>query len=141
MTPVPGITNVLQKHYKIIKEKKMKKQLIALLLGLIMTVSSALAMTYDEAINQNKPIVIMFHMHGCSACQQFSPIFDKFASQFSNKFNFVKEDVNSSQIATTLKMDSVPAIFIIHPKTHKSTRVSDKCAWDSGCFTKTLQNY
>ena len=68
-------------------------------------------------------------------------VVDSFASKFSNKFNFVKEDIHGSSIADTLNFDTVPAIFIMQPKTQKATRISDDCAWDSGCFTKTLQNY
>ena len=103
--------------------------------------ASAFAMNYEEAKMQNKPIVVMFHMHGCGACQKFSPIFDKFAASFSNKFNFVKEDSNISKIGSTLKFDTVPAIFIIEPETQKAKRISDDCAWDKECFTKTLNEY
>lgn len=120
--------------------KSLKKLLVGLFL-IVATASSVLALSYDEAKLQDKPIVVMFHMHGCGACRKFSPIFDNFASKFSNKFNFVKEDIHSSSIANSLKFDTVPAIFIIQPKTQKTTRIDDNCAWDSGCFTKTLQNY
>lgn len=117
----------------------MKKLLIGALL-LLATATSTLALTYNEAKTQNKPIVIMFHQHGCGACRRMSPIFDKFAAKFSDKFNFVKEDAGSS-IASTLNFDTVPAIFIMQPKTQSATRISDNCAWDNECFTKTLQEY
>lgn len=118
----------------------MKKIIISLFLVLA-AATSVLAMSYQEASKQNKPMVVMFHSHGCGACKQFSPIFDRFAAKFSNKFNFVKEDANASKIASTLNFDTVPAIFIIQPKTNSAKRISDDCAWDQGCFTKTLQNY
>lgn len=124
----------------------MKKLLFSSFLVLATVLSTALsvlAMSYDDAIMQTKPIVIMFHMHGCSACRKFSPKFDKFASQFSDKFNFVKEDIHSSKIASSLgpQFATVPAFFIIDPKTLNSKRISDDCAWDKACFTKTLQEY
>jgi len=124
----------------------MKKLLISsfLVLAIVLsTASSLLAMTYEDAKVQDKPIVVMFHMHGCGACRKFSPIFNKFASQFSDKFNFVKEDIHSSKIASSLgsQFDTVPALFIIQPKTQNATRISDDCAWDNECFTKTLQEY
>ena len=118
----------------------MKKILIGLFL-LICTASTAFAISYNEATKQTKPIVIMFHKHGCSACTRFSPIFDTFASKFSSKFNFIKEDIHGSQIASTLSFDTVPAFFIIQPQTKKTKRISDDCAWDAGCLTKTLQEY
>lgn len=118
----------------------MRKILIGLFL-LLITTTSAFALNYKEVKAQNKPIVVMFHMHGCSACRKFSPIFDKFASKFSDKFNFIKEDAYSSELASTLKFDTVPAIFIIEPGTNASKRISDDCAWDEGCFTRTLNEY
>ena len=79
----------------------MKKLLIGFGL-MLMSVSGAFAMTYNEAKTQDKPIVVMFHMHGCGACRKFAPEFDKISSKFSDKFNFVKEDINNSEIAKTL---------------------------------------
>lgn len=118
----------------------MKKIIISLFMVLTMT-AAAFSMTYEEAKLQNKPIVIMFHMHGCSACKQFSPLFDKMTSKFSDKFNFVKEDINSSSIAKTLNFMTVPAVFIVHPKTMAAKRIEDNCAWDNTCFAKTLKEY
>jgi len=117
----------------------MKKFLLGAFL-VLMTATSAFALSYDEVKNQDKPVVVMFHQHGCGACRRMSPIFDKFASKFSNKFNFVKEDSGSS-LASTLNFNTVPALFIIQPKTQKSTRISDDCAWDNACLTKTLNDY
>lgn len=107
------------------------------------TASSIFAMTYEEAKTQDKPIVVMFRMHGCRACHRFSPRFDKLASKFSDRFNFVKENIYSSQIAALLdsQFDTVPAFFIIEPKTQNAKRISDNCAWDNECFTKTLKEY
>jgi len=121
------------------KGEKMKKLLISAFL-LLATATSTFALTLNEAKTQDKPIVVMFHQQGCGACRKMSPIFDRFASKFSGKFNFVKEDA-SSGAAAGLSFDTVPALFIMQPKTQKATRISDDCAWDSGCFTKTLQNY
>ena len=118
----------------------MKKLFITM--GLVLTTaSSVFAMTFNEAKLQNKPVVIMFHTHGCSACKKFAPIFDKMASKFSGKFNFVKEDGNHSDIAKSLNFMYVPAIFIVEPKTMKAKRIEDDCAWDNGCFIETLQKY
>jgi len=118
----------------------MRKLLISLFL-LLATATSTFAMTFNEAKTQDKPVVIMFHMHGCSACKKFSPMFDKISSKFSDKFNFVKEDINKSDIAKTLNFQSVPALFIVQPKTMASKRIDDNCAWDSECFAKTLKSY
>lgn len=118
----------------------MKKLILSLLL-LFATAIAAYSMTFEDAKKQGKPVVVMFHMHGCGACKQFSPIFDDFASKFSDKFSFVKEDINHSSIAKSLNFVTVPAIFIVEPKTMKAKRIEDDCAWDNACFTKLLQKY
>ena len=117
----------------------MKKLLLSAIFVLA-TATSAFALSYNDVKNQDKPIVVMFHQHGCGACRKMSPIFDKISSKFSDKFNFVKEDAGSSA-ASGLVFETVPAIFIMQPKTQKVTRISDNCAWDNGCFTKTLKEY
>lgn len=117
------------------------KKIVVLVMLMISSISGVFAMTYDEAKVQDKPIVIMFHMHGCSACRKFSPRFNKIAKQFSYKFNFIKEDVDSSKIAKLCDSETVPAFYIMQPKTQKIERINDECVWDKGCFTKTLQEY
>lgn len=118
----------------------MKKIVFSLFVICALT-SSAFAMTFNQAQKEDKPVVVMFHMHGCGACKKFSPIFDNFASKFSTKFNFVKEDVDNSSIAKSLNFQTVPALYIIKPKTMDAKRIDDDCAWDNACLTKTLQNY
>lgn len=118
----------------------MKKLLISLL-AIGLTSLSTMAMTFDEAKTDSKPVVVMFHMKHCSACKKFKSIFDGMAPKFSNKFNFVKEDAESSNLAKSLNFMTVPAIFIVQPKTMAAKRINDDCAWDKECFAKTLQDY
>lgn len=118
----------------------MKKIILSLFL-ILATATSVFAMSFNEAKKQGKPVVVMFHMHGCSACRKFSPMFDKMALKFPDKFNFVKEDTNKSDLAKSLNFMTVPAIFIINPNTMAAKRIEDDCAWDNACFAKRLQDY
>lgn len=118
----------------------MKKMIISTTIGLLVA-TSAFAMSYDDAKTQDKPMMIMFKMQRCGACKEFAPKFDSYAEKFSNKFNFLKEDINSSKIASKFRFDSVPAFFILNPKTNKSKQISYECATDDGCFTKELTQY
>jgi thiol-disulfide isomerase/thioredoxin len=118
----------------------MKKLLLGAFL-VIFCASSVFAMGFNEAKTMGKPIVVMFSMKGCSACKQISPLFDKMKSKFSEKFNFVKEDAMASDISKTLNFQTVPAIFIVEPKSMKAKRIDDNCAWDKTCFAQTLEKY
>lgn len=117
-----------------------KKVIISLFLVLAFA-SGVFAMSYEEAATQDKPIVVMFHMHGCGGCRKFSPIFKQYSKKFSDRFNFVKEEIYSSKIAKTLSFDTVPALFIINPKTQSSKQINENCMWDEECFSKTLNEY
>lgn len=122
------------------RRKAMKKTLFLITL-LLISALGVFAITFDEANKQSKPIVVMFHMHGCSACKQFMPLFDKISEKHSDNFVFVKEDIDNSSLAKSLNFKFVPAVFIIEPKTMEAQRIEDDCAWDQGCFEKRLKKY
>lgn len=109
----------------------MKKTLITLAL----IVASGLS-----AFALEKPKVILFHMHGCSACKKFSPVFDQLSSKYANKFNFSKEDANS-KLADELGVSYVPMVFIIDPNKQTKTSIDSDCLASQGCFENKLQNY
>lgn len=120
------------------------KNTLRIILGLFIVLLSAvsvLAMTYDEASKQDKPIVLYIDMHGCGACQQFEPLFKKMESKFSNKYSFAKEDIYSSKMANTLNVQETPSVFIIQPKSKTSQRIKWNCLSSPGCFEQTLNSY
>lgn len=118
----------------------MKKMLLGMLI-ILMGGANVFAMTFDEAKGQGKPIVVMFKMQGCSACKQFEPIFDKASNEFADKFNFVKDDVYSSNLSDKFNVHSVPALFVVEPKTNKSKKVDDSDMYSEARFKKFLKNY
>jgi len=113
----------------------MKKLLIisALMLTAALSVLSVLA--------SEKPKVILFHMHGCSACKKFTPTFEQMASKYSNKFNFTKEDINSSSLADQLGINYVPMVYIIDSDKQTKTAIDSDCLSTQGCFEQKLSQY
>lgn len=88
-----------------------------------------------------KPRVIMFHMHGCSACKKFAPTFDSMMSKYSNKFSFSKEDINSSKLADSLGINYVPMVYIMDSDKNTKTAIDSDCLASPGCFENKLKNY
>lgn len=117
----------------------MKKLLVVLFLILIVPVT--LVIIHKETWAKEKPQVFFFSMQGCSACKQFKPLYEQMASKYSNKFNFIRQDVNTSNLANKLNITSVPAVFIIDPGTQAKTQISYDCLQQQGCFEKKLLNY
>jgi thioredoxin-like negative regulator of GroEL len=114
------------------KEKQMKKTLIVLVLMLTSTLST---------LALEKPKVILFQMHGCSACKKFAPTFDQVMSKYSNKFSFSKEDINSSKLADQLGINYVPMVYIIDSDKNTKTAIDSSCLSQPGCFENKLQSY
>lgn len=110
----------------------MKKSLIILALML----TSALSTLALE-----KPKVILFHMHGCSACKKFTPLYDQMMSKYSNKFSFSKEDINSSKLADQLGINYVPMVYIIDSDKNTKTAIDSDCLSQQGCFEQKLSQY
>lgn len=117
----------------------MKKLLT--MLFLILMVTSITFGIISRVEGKEKPRVVLFHMHGCSACMQFAPLYEKMASKYSGKFSFTKQDINKSSLANQLNITSVPVVFIINPQTQAKTKISYDCLQQQGCFEKTLLNY
>lgn len=116
----------------------MKKFLLSLFL-IFSIVQCASAMTYDEAMQLPKNTVIMFKMQYCGACKSYEPQFDKISKKYSGKYNFVKEDVNSSQLATSLGIQSVPVIFIVYPQEKRIQKVDQNIIWQPNGLESVLK--
>lgn len=116
------------------------KKLLTVLFLVLMALPIIFVIT-SKAEGKEKPQVIFFHMHGCSACKEFAPIYEKMSSKYSGKFNFTKQDVNASSLASKWNITSVPSVFIVNPQTQAKTQISYDCLKQQGCFEKTLLNY
>lgn len=118
----------------------MKKVLIGLFF-MILSATGSWAMSYDEASKFDKPIVLYINMFGCSACKHFDTFFQQAEIKYSNKYNFVKENISFSEIAQKLKVDSAPSVFIIQSKVNTASRIKWECLRNNACFEEVLQKY
>lgn len=119
----------------------MNKKIILTMALMLFLAPLSFAMSYDEAKSQNKPIVLFFHMERCSGCKSFEPIFNQLASKYSNKFNFVHEDVYKSKLSLASQISSVPSVFIVDPKSEASTKIDNNCLYNQTCIEGKLNQY
>lgn len=120
----------------------MKKILLCLIILLTIT-TKATAMSYTQASKQNKPILILFVMTGCSACKNFEPLLDGIRPKYAKKYNFVKENISysMSDIAIKLRVNMAPSLFVVEPKKNKAREVDYGCMWDRYCLDGALKSY
>lgn len=116
----------------------MKKIILSLLL-IFSFAASILALSCNEANAQGKPTLLYIYMTGCGACQQFEGNYNAAKAKFSQKFNFVKENVNTSQRAKSLNVTETPSVFILDK--NGSQRIEEACLQQQSCFEGRLNSY
>lgn len=116
----------------------MKKILVSLFLifSVVMVVT---AINYNEAHAKGKLTVLYIYAPMCGACKEFEPTFNAAMAKFSQKFNFVKEDINTSQRAKSLNVTETPSVFILQQ--NNSQKIGWDCLSNPNCFEQKLKNY
>jgi thioredoxin-like negative regulator of GroEL len=107
----------------------------------LLIISALMLTSALSTLAMEKPKVILFHMQGCSACKKFAPAFEQMMSKYSNKFDFSKEDINSSKLADQLGIDYVPMVYIIDSDKNTKTAIDSSCLATQGCFEQKLSGY
>lgn len=75
--------------------------------------------TYEQAMKDNKPSLVMFHSKYCSYCVKFMPIFKEMSKEYKDKYNFVtvdSDDRANYPIISEYRIGSLPSLYIIDPK-------------------------
>lgn len=70
-------------------------------------------MTFQEIINQNKPVLVDFFATWCSPCKMMSPILDDVKNRVGENANIIKIDVDKNpQAAATYQVRGVPTLIL-----------------------------
>lgn len=75
-------------------------------------------MTYEKAMKEKIPAVIMFHSPHCSFCVRFMPVLKELAKEYKGKYNFVTintEDKNNYSVAMEYRIGALPSLYIVDP--------------------------
>lgn len=116
----------------------MKKIIVSLFL-IFSLVAGVIAINHNEASAKNKPTVLYIYAPMCSACKEFEPIFNMVREKFSQKFNFTKEDINSSQRAKSFNVSETPSVFILQQGS--AQKIDWQCLSQPGCFEQKLKDF
>ena len=138
----------------------MKKLLIAVII-LAFTIAGAYAVnvatkkhvpsdykigvSYDEAMQSEKPVIALFYVDWCGYCLRFMPKFKVLSTIYKNKYNFVMINVESSdkmkKLADDVGIGGFPTVFILDPKYDNRVLMSNSYYHNLLKFRTELDRY
>jgi len=70
-------------------------------------------MTFQEIINQDKPVLVDFFATWCGPCKMMSPILDDVKKRVGENASIIKIDVDKNpQVAATYQVRGVPTLIL-----------------------------
>lgn len=79
-----------------------------------------IGISYDEALQSDKPMLVVFYVDWCGYCLKFMPKFKILSGIYKNKYNFVMLNVEESEsnkaLAEDVGISGFPTVYILDPK-------------------------
>lgn len=104
-----------------------------------------IGITYEEALQSDKPMLAVFYVDWCGYCLRFMPKFKILSKIYSDKYNFVminvEADKNTRALAEDVGIGGFPTVFILDPKYDNRILMSNSYYQNLKKFRVELDRY
>lgn len=103
-----------------------------------------IGITYEEAIQSDKPAVALFYVDWCGYCLRFMPRYKILSTLYKDKYNFVMinaEAPEHKQLVDDALIAGFPTVYILDPKYDNRVHLTQGLYGDLGLFRKELDRY
>ncbi len=104
-----------------------------------------IGITYDEAVQSDKPMLAVFYVDWCGYCLRFMPKFKILSNIYSSKYNFVminvEADKNTKALAEDVGIAGFPTVYILDPKYDNRILMSNSYYQNLKKFRVELDRY
>lgn len=100
--------------------------------------------SYQFAMKDNKPSIVLFYADWCSYCMRFMPKYKIIADVYKDKYNFVMINVDNQAYAGLIKdyaIGGFPTIYIIDPSIDNRILISNTIYDDLGKLRVEFDRY
>lgn len=103
-----------------------------------------IGVTYDDAMNGDKPVVALFYVDWCGFCQRFMPKYRTLSKIYEDKFNFLMinaEDEARKSLVEDVRLTGYPTVYVIDPKYNNRFLLNNAIYMDMTKFRVELERY
>lgn len=100
--------------------------------------------SYEQAVKDKRPFVIMFHAPWCSYCKKFMPTFKSLSTIYKDRYNFVMvngDDAANFNLDREYAVGGFPTLYIIDPSIDNRVLLSNTLYGDVWSIRKELDRY
>lgn len=103
-----------------------------------------LGQTYEQAIAQKKPIILVFYSDWCGYCVKSMPKYELINEIYQDKYNFVMvntDDPKKFDMVRDYAVSGLPTMYIIDPSIDNRIFINSALYGDLGAIRRELDRY